>query len=175
MEQEHDFREHEFREHSCFFYGTLMHHKILERVTGSNRHHYIPAILDGYCRSKLKGLDYPGIIQQPGSSVHGMLVKHITPAELERLDLFEGDEYVVQSVHVSALENGSVHPCLAYVFMDHSLLEHVEWEFDTFEKEKIHHWTDQTDETEYSMLCDQDRTTDGTGGRAFFQPPTPQQ
>lgn len=153
----------------CFFYGTLMHPKILERVTGSNRHRYIPAVLKDHFCSKLKNLDYPGTVRRTGATTAGMLVQGITNDELKRLDLFEGDEYIAQTVEVTAIETGTRYTCLTYIFQDQTVLEHTTWDFETFKAEKVHRWTNDSAQHEYSMLPEQSIPIDGTGGRGTFQ------
>lgn len=154
---------------SCFFYGTLMHPKVLERVTGSDRHTYRPAILHGYFRSNLKDLDYPGLIKLKDSATTGMLVQGVTKLEHDRLNVFEGEKYVLESVTVTSIENGSLHPCLTYVWTDDTLLEHTEWDYEAFKVEKAHRWTDTSDRHEYSMLPEAKDIIDGTGGRSGFK------
>lgn len=50
------------------------------------RHTFSPAVLHGYCRHRVRGADYPGMIEDPGHSVFGMVVSGITKSNLERLD-----------------------------------------------------------------------------------------
>ncbi|KAJ7650219.1 hypothetical protein FB45DRAFT_887303 [Roridomyces roridus] len=102
---------------SAFFYGTLMHPKILQRVIGNDGAHLqiCPAVLLQYTRHCVKDADYPGILPYSSSraffshdisreecSVRGTLVTGLTAADLAYLDLFEGSEYT--------REQASVHP-----------------------------------------------------------------
>lgn len=50
------------------------------------RHTFSPAVLHDYCRHRVRGADYPGMIEDPGHSVFGMVVSGITKSNLERLD-----------------------------------------------------------------------------------------
>jgi len=44
----------------------------------------------GYARFRVRGEQYPAILPQPGGSVEGMLLRGLTPAQLARLDEYEG-------------------------------------------------------------------------------------
>lgn len=144
---------------------------MVERVTARGGHAYIPAVLYDHVRLRVKGLDYPGMIPRPGAEVAGMLVKQLTPDELGRLDQFEGEEYVRTDVIVHDIHSGEVHSCQTYVWKSDLVdaLDTQEWDFDTFEREKLHHWTGESGEKEYSMLSDAVKENDGTGGRSGFK------
>ncbi|KAJ2914074.1 hypothetical protein MD484_g6348, partial [Candolleomyces efflorescens] len=89
---------------SAFFYGTLMHPRILRQVIQNDGSHlqFCPAILFGYTRHKVKGRNYPGIIPSTESSllfnaelgpdedvVRGTLVVGLTKSDMDALDDFE--------------------------------------------------------------------------------------
>ncbi|KAI0306310.1 hypothetical protein B0F90DRAFT_1808046 [Multifurca ochricompacta] len=91
---------------SGFFYGTLMHPKILKRVLNNDASHLsiCPAILTGYTRHKIKIADYPAILPYERSrklfereltpedkSVRGTLVNGLTNRDVALLDIFEGN------------------------------------------------------------------------------------
>lgn len=50
------------------------------------RHNFVPAVLHGYCRRRVRHADYPGMIEDADHSVFGMVVSGITRDNLERLD-----------------------------------------------------------------------------------------
>ncbi|KAF6757293.1 hypothetical protein DFP72DRAFT_892235 [Ephemerocybe angulata] len=95
----------------AFFYGTLMHPRILQHIIGNDGSHlrFSPAFLPGYTRHKVKGATYPGIIPLSQSMalanrelapsekvVRGTVVEGLTEEDLEYLDDFEdigSDEY----------------------------------------------------------------------------------
>ena len=93
-----------------------------------------------------------------------MLVKALEPTEISRLDQFEGEEYRRTSIHVRGIDDSMIHQCETYIFLDQTALEDLEWDFATFEREKIHRWTGEVGEAEYTMLA----TEDGTNGRISF-------
>ncbi|KAI0041918.1 hypothetical protein FA95DRAFT_1525981 [Auriscalpium vulgare] len=103
---------------SAFFYGTLMHPKILKRVIDNEGSHLeiCPAVLMDYTRHHVKDADYPAILPHEKSekllkrelnleekSVRGTLVTGLTESDLELLDIFEGNEYVRTLVAVHPL------------------------------------------------------------------------
>ncbi|KAJ7104126.1 hypothetical protein B0H15DRAFT_767084 [Mycena belliarum] len=104
---------------SAFFYGTLMHPKILKRVIGNDGSHLhiCPAVLLQYTRHKVKYADYPGIVaytegralfqhelDREACSVRGTMVTGLTALDMKRLDIFEGTEYDREKVQVYPLE-----------------------------------------------------------------------
>ncbi|KAF9048628.1 hypothetical protein BJ165DRAFT_1461208 [Panaeolus papilionaceus] len=104
--------------HTAFFYGTLMHPKILQRVIKNDGSHLecCPAVLMDFTRHKVKGADYPGLIPYSKGlglfkhplileekSVRGTVVKGLTDSDLEALDCFEGDEYIRRPVQAHLL------------------------------------------------------------------------
>ncbi|KIK10353.1 hypothetical protein K443DRAFT_80905 [Laccaria amethystina LaAM-08-1] len=91
---------------SLFFYGTLMHPKILKRVIRNNGAHLqlCSALLLEYTRHRIKDEDYPGIVPYSGSrklfnydlkeeerTVRGILVTGLTAQDVAYLDFFEGN------------------------------------------------------------------------------------
>ncbi|KAG9315189.1 hypothetical protein JVU11DRAFT_4317 [Chiua virens] len=103
---------------SAFFYGTLMHPKILKRVIGHDGYHLqiSPALLLDYTRHKVKGEDYPGIVPYAQGrtmfdedldlqdrSVRGSLVTGLSAQDMRLLDTFEGNEYTREVVLVHPL------------------------------------------------------------------------
>jgi len=104
---------------TAFFYGTLMHPKILKRVIRNDGSHLslCPAILFDFTRHRVKYAQYPGIVPYTKSeklfkrelnredkSVRGMLVTGLTKKDMARLDNFEGDEYARKEVSVHPLQ-----------------------------------------------------------------------
>ncbi|KAI0322579.1 hypothetical protein OF83DRAFT_1161124 [Amylostereum chailletii] len=104
---------------TAFFYGTLMHPKILQRVIGNDGSHLeiCPALLMDFTRHHVKHADYPAIVPYERSkgvllthdlspeekSVRGTLVSGLTPSDIELLDIFEGNEYIREEISVHPL------------------------------------------------------------------------
>ncbi len=82
------------------------------------------ARLDGFQRRRVAGEIYPGLLPVSGASVIGKLIFDVTPADLLRLDEFEGPEYERQSVSIF-LASGKVVGADVYVYkqeLHHRLL-----------------------------------------------------
>ncbi|KAJ5647226.1 hypothetical protein N7490_003598 [Penicillium lividum] len=120
-------------DHVLFFYGTLMAPQMLHRVIHGSPDpepwqkallSFQPAILHGYRRHRVRGADYPGIVPALGFSdkaestsenatdaknsarisVLGTLVSGLTDGDIHRLDIYEGSEYVHETVKVRILK-----------------------------------------------------------------------
>ncbi|KDR76275.1 hypothetical protein GALMADRAFT_67824 [Galerina marginata CBS 339.88] len=106
------------REYTAFFYGTLMHPKILKAVIQNDGEHLklCSALLLDYTRHEVKESDYPGIIpinkglkilkrtlSRDEGSVRGTLVTGLTTQDMHYLDSFEGSEYIREKVEVHPL------------------------------------------------------------------------
>ncbi|CAA7267028.1 unnamed protein product [Cyclocybe aegerita] len=124
-------------EYTAFFYGTLMHPKILMRVIANDGHHLrlCPAVLLDHTRHKVKYADYPGVIPfdkakclfehsltQGEKSVRGTLVTGLTAKDIYALDVFEGSEYTRESVPAHPLD--SLRDISAYALEQGSLPAH---------------------------------------------------
>ncbi|KAG8985060.1 hypothetical protein FRB90_004958 [Tulasnella sp. 427] len=93
----------------AFFYGTLMHPKILKRVIDHEgaELEVAAAILFDHTRFHVKLCDYPAVVSSDIGSqvlsgrtlsdddkaVRGVVVKGLTARDILMLDVFEGDEY----------------------------------------------------------------------------------
>ncbi|KAF8349158.1 hypothetical protein F5887DRAFT_1060045 [Amanita rubescens] len=106
----------------AFFYGTLIHPKILRAVLEKRGTHLMicPALLKDYTRHEVEashGADYPGIVpyemgrklldrelEPEESCVRGTLVIGLTLGDIAKLDMFEGSEYTREVVTVYPLE-----------------------------------------------------------------------
>lgn len=113
---------------------------------------FTPAILHGYCRRRVRGADYPGIIEDAARTVFGTYVTGLTRANMQRLDYFEGGQYERRTVVVKLLEKvgdvkgegnveGEERRANVYVFLEESELEEREWDLEEFRREKMRYWT----------------------------------
>ncbi|RDA92355.1 hypothetical protein CP533_4392 [Ophiocordyceps camponoti-saundersi (nom. inval.)] len=146
-------------EFSAFFYGTLMAPEIFFSVCYGlesppqlirDIHTFTPAILDGYCRHRIRSADYPAVVPETGRSVRGIYVTGLTDANIHKLDRFEGEEYERVEVDVQLREMrgdeevaGEMRKTFVYVFLQREDLEMGEWDFEAFRREKMAEWTRQ--------------------------------
>lgn len=112
-----------------------------------NMHSFSPAILHDYCRHRVEFADYPGIIPEKGRSVRGIYATGLTDANMDKLDYFEGSEYERKEVKVKLLKQeggkeveGEEKSVIVYVFLYPQNLEHSEWDFEQFRKDKLRNW-----------------------------------
>jgi hypothetical protein len=174
--------------HAAFFYGTLMAPTVLYRVIYLNpqpaepqkrQTKSVPALLADYQRRKVKGCDYPAITACEGRSVKGLLVTGLRDEDLVHLDTFEGFQYEREVVRVKVLKDekgkdgGAAEMIEAETYVwsaEEDGLEAKEWDFEEFQREKIHRWNGVMD-WEDSGFDDVDRLVaeegrpDPTGGR----------
>lgn len=109
-----------------FTYGSLMFAPVWERVVGG-RYRSLPARLHDYVRLAVRGASYPGIVEREGAQVDGLLYLDVDPADLDRLDAFEGSEYARRDLVVS-LPDGSQNTAAAYVYLLPAKLDEHEWD-----------------------------------------------
>lgn len=105
------------------------------------QHRRIKAALEDYQRCCIRGESYPGIRPLAGSTVEGQLVFDLRPAELERLDRFEGSEY--QRIEVEVITRRG-DPCRCSVYLvrpehRHRLLDKP-WDPREFEASQLKHF-----------------------------------
>ena len=77
-----------------FFYGTLCHQPILERVLGTriDRSRIVKATLHHFARKSVIGDDYPALVASTDGSVVGVYIRgDFSARELQSLDKFEGN------------------------------------------------------------------------------------
>ncbi|KDE07231.1 hypothetical protein MVLG_02454 [Microbotryum lychnidis-dioicae p1A1 Lamole] len=148
--------------HDLFFYGTLVHPKILARVTGHSGANLTTceALLPNHTRHHVIGEDYPAVVSlslgraiigreltAEDSRVQGSLVRGLTDQDIAYLDEFEGDEYVRTQVQVVPSLDPSVTPVHAetYIWMaPASRLTPSLWNFQDFLQQSAHRWVGET-------------------------------
>ncbi|POS75487.1 hypothetical protein DHEL01_v206115 [Diaporthe helianthi] len=146
---------------TAFFYGTLMEPQVFFSVCYDNkdppeeirkRHDFQPAVLHGHCRRRVRGADYPGMVEDADHSVRGAVISGITAANLARLDFFEGSSYDRRVVRAKLLTKvgdekgeGNVEGeqviTESYIFLNKGELEDKEWDFAEFRRDKLKKWT----------------------------------
>lgn len=115
-------------------------------------HTFRPALLEGYCRRRVRHADYPGITEDKDHQVFGTYTTGLTDANMRRLDSFEGSQYVRRKVKVTLLTKvgntngvgnakGEEKDAEVYVFTSKDDLEDEEWDLEEFRREKLRFWT----------------------------------
>jgi len=85
---------------SLFSYGTLEIPEVISAVTGRT-FDSTTAVLPDHARFLLHGETYPGVVHSYRSEVAGVLYSGVDSDSLALLDLFEGEFYRRQTVHVT--------------------------------------------------------------------------
>ncbi|WP_120635253.1 NUDIX domain-containing protein [Ruegeria sp. EL01] len=86
-----------------FFYGTLRHEPLLQRVLGrdANTLSVDAAILSDHMVYSVQGQDFPMILQEAGANAQGIFVRGLSAEDLARLAFYEGGfDYDLQPVTV---------------------------------------------------------------------------
>ncbi|KAH8823352.1 hypothetical protein DL96DRAFT_1617318 [Flagelloscypha sp. PMI_526] len=124
-------------EHTAFFYGTLMHPKILIQVIKNDGSHLriAPAVLLEHTRHQVKSADYPGVVPISRSQklfdhelssdervVRGTLVTGLTESDIRFLDYFEGSEYTREPVQIHPLRPFHALPALIHLPIPNDLI-----------------------------------------------------
>jgi gamma-glutamylcyclotransferase (GGCT)/AIG2-like uncharacterized protein YtfP len=117
---------------NLFAYGTLIDPEIVRQVAGEVPRH-VPATLLDHERKMVRGKPYPGIREQPGGSVRGLLYFDVSASAWLRLDRFEGEMYARQAVSVLA-DGGMRLPAWTYLVAPAFLheLSDEDWSFEEF-------------------------------------------
>ncbi|ATY60773.1 disease resistance protein Aig2, putative [Cordyceps militaris CM01] len=134
-----------------FFYGTLMAPEVFFSVCYGTKsppaavqalHAFVPAVLAGFCRHRVRAADYPGIVSAAGGSVRGVYVTGLTTANMQKLDDYEGSEYRLETVRVRLDDDEAAErETRTYVFLHPKELEAREWDFEEFKRDRMKLWT----------------------------------
>jgi len=84
---------------NVFTYGSLMYEAVWSRVV-RGQYPWVAARLPGFRRLAIRDAAYPAVVPGAGGEVLGRLWLGVSPADAERLDIFEGAEYLRQEVRV---------------------------------------------------------------------------
>lgn len=117
---------------NLFAYGTLMCGDIMREVAGCLPES-LPGVLYGYRRRTVRGEHYPGLLQGGTSRVDGVLYRGVPACAWTRLDDFEGDMYLRQSVRIE-LPDGATLSAETYLVRPQfrACLGHDEWSYAEF-------------------------------------------
>lgn len=111
-----------------FFYGTLMDEDVLGRVLGRAPapEAIVPATLDGYRRTGIRGRHYPMIVASAAGQVRGILVHGLDTEDGVRLTWYESDQYDIVSVHPRH-DGGRQHQAWTFMPRPGSMIPAGDW------------------------------------------------
>lgn len=118
---------------NVFTYGSLMFPEVWQRVVRGN-YASRKAYVSGMRRFAVKDELYPAVVEgKVEDRVDGVLYGGLNESDLMLLDVFEGDQYVRQTVTVT-LEGGETAQAEVYVFKAQfrNLLEGRDWDAGQF-------------------------------------------
>ncbi|MFV0436575.1 MAG: gamma-glutamylcyclotransferase family protein [Desulfopila sp.] len=116
-----------------FAYGTLMEPQIMRQVAGCVLQG-VATTLHDYVRYGVRGEQYPGVVERPGSRVDGIAYLDVPAAAVQRLDRFEGKMYSREAVEVHRRDDAAVLAAMVYVFKPEyrQLLTETPWDYNQF-------------------------------------------
>jgi Gamma-glutamyl cyclotransferase, AIG2-like len=119
-----------------YTYGTLQLPQIMSRIVGREVLGR-PARLVGYARYRIVDRVYPAIVEAPGAELSGVVYERLDPAELERLDHYEGPTYERRVVHVD-VGSAALEACTYVLRAEHvHRLSAEPWDLERFEREHL--------------------------------------
>jgi gamma-glutamylcyclotransferase (GGCT)/AIG2-like uncharacterized protein YtfP len=126
--------------HRLFCYGTLQVPQVIRAVTGRD-HSGKKAVLREYAIHRVRNAEYPGITYSAGSLTEGILYGNIGDAELNTLDLFEGELYDRQLLEVQVPDR-TVEKAWVYVIARQHLgvLSQERWKLADFLDKGLEHF-----------------------------------
>ena len=126
-----------FHNKTIFFYGTLKDRDVREAVLDKHANNLIliDAFIKGYKLFKVRNTNYPLIIRDPltKNCIYGFLVNGINTEIINKLDLFEGENY--SRFETYAYKANEKLKIKTEIYMPNKSLEYLdEWTFDDWYK-----------------------------------------
>jgi len=100
---------------NLFTYGTLMDPAVWARVAGEECERQ-RTVLQGYEARKLRGVNFPGLVEAPGVRTEGLLYRDVSAEAMARLDAYEDDFYTRVALPVE-LEDGTTVEAEVYLIV----------------------------------------------------------
>jgi gamma-glutamylcyclotransferase (GGCT)/AIG2-like uncharacterized protein YtfP len=130
--------------HNVFTYGSLMFEAVWRKVT-IKTYHKTDGILFGYARKAVVHEEYPALVKSnANSAVKGVVYMDVSPKDLLRLDVFEGEYYIRNTGQVVLTENHTI-DVVFYVLKPNyrHILSDQEWDLEHFNRVGIHNFLKQ--------------------------------
>ncbi len=102
-----------------FFFGTLMHHEVLETVLDRRvvAHELQGATLSGFRRERAAAASYPVLVADPTARVAGRLLQRPSRRCIRRINHFEDDEY--RAGRLTVWSEGTARDAWVFLPLDH--------------------------------------------------------
>lgn len=88
-----------------FVYGTLLFPEVRDRVL-VGRYPVRPAAVAGWRRRRIEGEVHPVAVPEAGAAIPGEVLVGVEPADVARLDAFEGEDYRRATATASFAQGG---------------------------------------------------------------------
>ncbi|WP_342075667.1 NUDIX domain-containing protein [Yoonia sp. SS1-5] len=115
-----------------FVYGTLLSHDLMATVAGPGAFAPLRASLPDYRVRPIAGEVFPCIAPAPGQAADGIVWCDLSPAQIARLDLYEG-EFGYRLEEVSVVVDGASRKASCYMPPDGIEEGQGEWSLDAWE------------------------------------------
>ncbi|KAF3489495.1 hypothetical protein F2Q69_00055923 [Brassica cretica] len=122
--------------HNVFVYGSFQEPSVVNLILECDPV-TISAQLQGYHLYRLKGRLHPCISPSENGLINGKILTGLTDAQLENLDMIEGDEYVRKTVEVVLTETSEKMQVETFVWANKDD-PHLYGEWDLEEWKKLH-------------------------------------
>ena len=111
---------------NLFVYGTLMFDEVWQKLT-TNEYTRTPAVLTHFQRVTVRNETYPAIFRSIKSHTNGILIHHVSGADIKLLDRFEGNYY--RRIQVVVDSNNKKYLADVYVIKNRfrKILTGMEW------------------------------------------------
>lgn len=129
---------------NIFTYGSLMFPQVWPLVVAGS-YRKTGAVLRGYERKGVKGEVYPVLVpSSPYSQVHGVVYFDVSPDDLSRLDIFEGEYYFRKTEQVTT-EDAEAISAGVYILKEeyYTIISPHGWDAEQFEKTGLHFFIDK--------------------------------
>ncbi|MFO1036016.1 MAG: gamma-glutamylcyclotransferase family protein [Geminicoccaceae bacterium] len=129
-----------------FFFGTLMDTDVLTYVLGRpiDLDDLEPAVLTGFRRVRTRDATYPVLVDAPGETVEGRMLRKATRRDIVRINHYESEEYRAER-HPVRCGRGIDHGAWLYMALDALVASEDPWHLD--------HWAHHHKPT-YFDACD---------------------
>jgi len=125
-----------------FVYGSLLFPELVTALTGKS-FFYSPFILNGFKRYRVRGCDYPAIVEETESKAEGLLIENVDKNSMEILTFFEGEEYQKQQITVFNSVKKEITAATFVWIADKNLLENREWSAIEFKRKLLDYYLNE--------------------------------
>jgi len=109
--------------------------QVWQRVV-RGQYHSACAIVSGYARYAIAGETYPGMVEQAGAAVQGVVYFDVDEQDVAALDAFESSDYRRECVP-ARIGRHEVRAVEAYIYLDRARISDALWEAEKFQLQRF--------------------------------------